>query len=402
MPDLTIYEYDIFLSHNHADQEWTTRLAERLEQEDWQGRRLKVFFSPWDIRPGQSIPKEIENALPKSRKVGLILSPDAVDSAWVDLERLVTTYIAVSARDERLIPLYRRDCDIPALLQPILYLDFRDDADFEAAYQTLLSVIKDEPLPRRSLRSAKKAVVLPPVIPPPPIDSFVAPDHGEGLRVREKLPKSVEIFYAYSHKDAVLRDELAKHLSLLKRQGIIHEWHDRRIGAGTDWEGQISEHLNSAHIILLLISSDFLASDYCYDVEVKTAMERHDAGEARVVPIILRTCDWLDAPFGKLQALPKDAKPVRRWEDQDEAFFDIVQGLRQAAEEISESMVVELPPPSQPTNIPISSGATIMPDSDYLLTKLMQLQRFEQEDLIDESVKNEYQRRLLDRWIEKE
>src|SRR6185369_17064460 len=99
MVALTDYDYDIFLSHNHADQEWTARLAERLEQEDWQGRKIRVFFSPWDIRPGQSIPLEIEKALPKSRKVGLIMSPDAVNSAWVALERLVTTHIAVSTRD---------------------------------------------------------------------------------------------------------------------------------------------------------------------------------------------------------------------------------------------------------------------------------------------------------------
>ncbi len=79
MAALTDYDYDIFLSHNHADQEWTARLAERLEQEDWQGRKIRVFFSPWDIRPGQSIPLEIERALPKSRKVGLIMSPDAVN-----------------------------------------------------------------------------------------------------------------------------------------------------------------------------------------------------------------------------------------------------------------------------------------------------------------------------------
>ena len=137
MANLTDYEYDIFLSHNHADQEWTTKLAERLEQEDWQGRKIKVFFSPWDIRPGQSIPKEIERALPKSRKVGLVLSPDAMKSAWVELERLVTTYIDVSARDERLIPLYRRDCQIPPLLRPISYIDFRDDYSFEENYQTL-------------------------------------------------------------------------------------------------------------------------------------------------------------------------------------------------------------------------------------------------------------------------
>lgn len=191
MPDLTTYEYDIFLSHNHADQEWTTKLAERLEGEDWQGRKLKVFFSPWDIRPGQSIPGKIEKALPKSRKVGLILSPEAVDSAWVELERLVTTYIAVSARDERLVPLYRRDCEIPALLQPILYLDFRDDANFEAAYQTLLSVVREEPLPRRSLASAGNSTVVHPLIPRPPIVGFVARRDNQGRNLIERLKEEL-------------------------------------------------------------------------------------------------------------------------------------------------------------------------------------------------------------------
>ena len=167
------YKYDIFLSHNHADEEWTRKLAERLEKEAWQGRKLIVFFSPWDIRPGQSIPLEIERALPKSRKVGLIMSPEAMASAWVELERLVTTYIGVSARQERLIPLYRRTCEIPALLQPVLYLDFRDDAKFEESYRKLLAVIKDEPLPRGSSPSSAAPELLPPAIPRPPAVGFV-------------------------------------------------------------------------------------------------------------------------------------------------------------------------------------------------------------------------------------
>lgn len=86
----------------------------------------------------------------------------------------------------------------------------------------------------------------------------------------------VEIFYSYSHKDEKLRDRLEKHLSILKREGVISGWHDRKITGGKEWAGQIDEHLNSAHIILLLVSADFVASDYCYDVEVKRAMERHE------------------------------------------------------------------------------------------------------------------------------
>src|SRR5579871_1216010 len=138
----------------------------------------------------------------------------------------------------------------------------------------------------------------------------------------------MELFYSYSHKDEELRETLETHLSPLKRQGVIAGWHDRRISAGTEWADQIDEHLNSAQIILLLISADFLASDYCYDKEMTRAMERHEAGAARVIPIILRPCDWHGAPFGKLQALPKDAKPITDWSNRDAAFLDVAQGIR--------------------------------------------------------------------------
>ena len=115
---------------------------------------------------------------------------------------------------------------------------------------------------------------------------------------------------------------------------MITTWHDRKIGAGTEWRGQIDTHLNAAHIILLLISSDFLASDYCRDVEVKRAMERHEAEEARVIPIILRPAIWQGAPFEKLQALPKDAKSVTTWSNQDEAFVSVAEGIRSAVDEL--------------------------------------------------------------------
>ena len=145
-------------------------------------------------------------------------------------------------------------------------------------------------------------------------------------------PEPIEVFFSYAHKDEDLRDELAKHLTLLQRQKVIKAWHDRNISAGTEWKDQIDVHLESAHIILLLISSDFLASDYCYDIEMKRAMDRHQANEARVIPIILRPCDWTSAPFGKLQALPKDAKPVTTWANRDEAFLNIAQGIRKVVE----------------------------------------------------------------------
>ena len=154
----------------------------------------------------------------------------------------------------------------------------------------------------------------------------------------------IEVFYSYSHKDEELRDQLETHLAMLKREGVIKGWHDRRIISGQEWDGEIDTHLKSADIILLLVSADFLASDYCYDTEVTLAMERHDAGEARVIPIILRPCDWSRAPFSKIQGLPKDAKPVTRWDDRDEAFLDVAKGIRKAAEETR----LRPEPPSEP------------------------------------------------------
>jgi len=144
--------------------------------------------------------------------------------------------------------------------------------------------------------------------------------------------QAVEVFFSYAHRDEDLRDELANHLRLLERQRIIAGWHDRRISAGDEWAGEIDTHLQTARIILLLVSADFLASDYCYDIEVQQAMARHEAGEAIVIPIILRPVDWHSALFGKLQALPKDGRPVTSWPNRDEAFLDIARSIRRVAE----------------------------------------------------------------------
>jgi hypothetical protein len=142
------------------------------------------------------------------------------------------------------------------------------------------------------------------------------------------LSAAIEILVSYSHRDEKLRKVLETHLSLLRRQGYIRVWHDRKIGAGTEWTKQISAHLESADLILLLVSPDFLASDYCYDIELRRALARHEAGTARVIPIILRPVDWHEAPFGKLQALPKDGKPISTWPNRDEAFKSVVEGVR--------------------------------------------------------------------------
>lgn len=148
------------------------------------------------------------------------------------------------------------------------------------------------------------------------------------------LDNGVSLFFSYAHEDEELRDGLAKQLRNMVRRKILSSWYDRDITAGSEWAGQIDDHLNTAQIILLLISPDFMDSDYCNDVELKTAMARHRRGDARVIPVILRPTDWKGAEFDGLQALPKDAVPVTKWNDRDEAFLNVVNGIRQVAEAI--------------------------------------------------------------------
>jgi hypothetical protein len=142
------------------------------------------------------------------------------------------------------------------------------------------------------------------------------------------------VFISYAHQDQALREELEKHLSNLRRQNVIASWYDGDISPGSEWESQIIEHLNSDQIVLLLISADFIASDFCYSIEMTQAIARHDDNQARVIPIILRPTDWQGAPFAKLQVLPTGGKAVTRWPTHDDAFEDVVKGIRKAIEDL--------------------------------------------------------------------
>lgn len=142
----------------------------------------------------------------------------------------------------------------------------------------------------------------------------------------------VKLFFSYSHKDEELRNELETHLVLLRRQGVIASWHDRRITAGSDMGKAISAELESSQIILLLISAHFLASDYCFEKEMTRSLEKHNEGSANVIPVILHPCDWHSAPFGHLRATPTDGKPVSMYANQHEAFAIVAKDVREAAE----------------------------------------------------------------------
>lgn len=156
------------------------------------------------------------------------------------------------------------------------------------------------------------------------------------------------VFLSYSHADADMRDQIEKQLATLRRQGVIELWHDRRIEPGQDFAQKIDLHINQDEIILLLVSSDFIASNYCYEIEMQRAMERHAAGDAIVIPVILRACDWKPLPFGKLQAVPENGKPIKQWPDPDEALLQVALGVRQAASRWQKSPVTSAKPASGP------------------------------------------------------
>ncbi len=144
----------------------------------------------------------------------------------------------------------------------------------------------------------------------------------------------IEVFFSYSERDEDWRIQLENHLAILKRQNIITAWYRHKIVGGTVWLEQVDKHLNTARLILLLISSDFMASDYCYSNDLTQAIKRHESRQARVIPILLRPVDWEGSPFCHLQPLPINRRPISGWADRDQAFLEIAQGIRAAVKEL--------------------------------------------------------------------
>lgn len=206
---------------------------------------------------------------------------------------------------------------------------------------------------------------------------------------------ALAVFISYSHCDEAFREELATHLIPLERDGLITTWHDRKITPGDEWEGRIDERLTSADIILLLISPDFIASKYCYDIEMKAAISQHHRGATRVIPIIVRSVDWTNSPFAFLTALPTDGTPITspQWPDRDVAFTDVVIGIRRALSRIRRRSLPETNdlPEAQSDPASIKSNAPAATDQAFIeLTIDRDFDSFteRQQDLLLEAIKN--------------
>jgi hypothetical protein len=169
--------------------------------------------------------------------------------------------------------------------------------------------------------------------------------------------KMATVFFSYSHANETQRNKLELHFAMLKREGLVETWHDRRLNAGDEFDRGILKQLEEADIILFLVSPEFLASRYCFEVELKRALERHESREARVIPVILEPCDWHASPLSKLLAVPRDGKPVSKYTNANEAYLEVVQAIRAALQELEIELEPSAVPEPATANAPIIQGA---------------------------------------------
>jgi hypothetical protein len=175
-----------------------------------------------------------------------------------------------------------------------------------------------------------------PAAPPAPSPASAVPPPPPAPQVPAAPTRPYDIFLSYAHEDEALMTLVRKHLVVYDRLGQIRKWWDRKIVAGASVDHAISSRISSSDVILLFISADFVASNYCYEVEMTKALSQHREGQSVVVPVILRPCVWKNTPLGSLLALPRDGRPLASWPDQDEAAKDIAEGVMRAVVDLQQ------------------------------------------------------------------
>lgn len=309
MPKRERDPFDIFLSYAGEDREALARpLARELR-----ARGLSVWFDDFELSVGDSLRAKIDDGLRDAAVGVVLLSPAFFGKQWPQRELDALTSRETSG-GAAVLPIWHNvNADAVRAYSPALAdrLAVSSDAGVEAVADEIARTY----LARFGLRSSP--------------DRFVSSEAATQPGIR--------LFYSYSHRDERHRSQLETHLALLRRRGTIQEWHDRKIGAGDEWRRSIDVELSRADVILLLVSPDFLASDFAYIEEMERAMERHATGSVRVVPVIVRPVDWHLAPFGRLQALPRDGKPVTLWKNRDSAWLNVAEGIRAVVEDLSAS-----------------------------------------------------------------
>lgn len=322
-PQVQSSRKDFSISYANADRTWAEWIAWQLEAAGY-----STEFQAWDFRPGSSFALEMEKAASEAERTLVVLSPNYLNAPFTKAEWEAAFYRDSTREQGVLLPIQVRECEpqLTGQLGSISYINLVGVNDESKAIAILLAGTQHERA--KPIAPAPYPRDVPHLLPErPPFPNAPLPSSSQ-------IAKVLSIFYCYAREDSSLRDELERHLSGLKRRRQIQTWHDREIQPGSDWRHEIDTHLNRADIILLLVSPDFMASDYCYGIEMKRALERHKAGDARVIPIILRPVEWKQAPFSQLQVFPTNALPVTLWRDRNEAFLDISRRIGIIIEEL--------------------------------------------------------------------
>lgn len=358
----------VFLCHASEDKPVVRDIYQKL---------VHANIEPWldeqNLLPGEQWELVIPDIIRRCDIVLLCLSRTFLNKEGYGQSELRTILEAAKVKPMNaiyLIPFLLDDCEVPSYIRGIHYASRQIPGDFEKllvscekrrSWLNDVHGMKIEPLHTQAAAPAPASLGASRDLPDPgerggaagalpattPSGQHVTVEHFQG----RASARPITVFLSYVHEDEALMHRLEVHLSSLKREGLISTWCDRYIQSGSRWAGVIDERLNQASLILLLVSADFLASDYCYQVEVKRAMQRHQAGEAIVIPIVMRPVDWKRTPFAQIQALPGKAKAITDWDNQDAAFVNVVAGIRKVVEQLAFSPL-QAPSVAQATGVP--------------------------------------------------
>ena len=200
------------------------------------------------------------------------------------------------------------------------------DAEAERNYNRLafsiISTLEDIEEPN----NVAAANLAPAQQPPARASSPVVDPKTESSPEPSRRPK--KIFISYAREDRGWVDKLKNHLASLQRKGLVESWDDSSIWPGKEWNASIMKALGEADIYILMVTVDFIASDYINQNELPVALKRAEGEEnVQIVPVIVRPCNWFTEFYNSYQALPKDGKPISTWDNEDKAYLDVVEGL---------------------------------------------------------------------------
>jgi hypothetical protein len=310
----------LFYAYSNEDRNLSYQLEKHLVIFQRQG-----FISTWDRREidwGSAEDDKVNSSFNTAKIILLLVSADFMVSDYSYSEEMQRAIERHDAGEAIVIPVILRPChwqDAPFGKLPALPTGGKPVtswSDKDAAFLSIVQGIRNAISLPSSFLTAQAAVEQEPI-------------SAETLKDISANSGSIKIYYSYAHEDEEFVLILRRHLAGLRRVAKIDDFYDRMLSAGTEWEYTVNQELNSAHIILLLISPDYIASDWCYLHDMKRALERQHAGEAIVMPIILRPVNWRDTPLARIQVLPTEGRPATSWDNLDEAFFDITQHIRQ-------------------------------------------------------------------------